>query len=149
RLEPDAEYPYADLSGPGGEFGTLDYGDEPPAVYLGREVTLDDLGVPESVKAAHRERRQVEGLHLNCPQCGGALELRAPDKTERPPRPNGGGLLDENKGQLQSQKARDPPKVKPVLPLGAAGKVAEGEMTVIGFLQRSVKIEGSRYFWEE
>src|SRR5204863_5399392 len=46
RLVPNQVYEYADLSGPGGEFATIDYGDTPASVYLGREVTLDELGIP-------------------------------------------------------------------------------------------------------
>ena len=49
RLVPGELYEYADLSGPGGRFGTLDYSDDPPSLYLGQEVTLDELNLP------HRE----------------------------------------------------------------------------------------------
>ena len=41
-LEPGQTYHYADLSGADGAFATLDYSGETPAVYFGREVTLDD-----------------------------------------------------------------------------------------------------------
>src|SRR3712207_4491443 len=41
RLTPGETYAYADLSGQSGAFGTLDYGEHPPAVYVGREVSLE------------------------------------------------------------------------------------------------------------
>ena len=49
---------YADLSGPDGQFATIDYGlaDEAEALYVGREVTLDEIGVRE---IASEEDRQV------------------------------------------------------------------------------------------
>src|ERR671939_1011235 len=39
-LTPGETYAYADLSGAGGVFGTLDYGAQPPLVFVGRETTL-------------------------------------------------------------------------------------------------------------
>ena len=149
RLTPDITYYYADLSGPTGEFGTLDYSDSPPRFFIGREVTLDDIGLPQTLKPSQREARQVAGQHLNCPQCGGALELRAPDKSERVVCPNCGALLDVNQGQLRYLETLKPGKVQPRLPLGSVGKFKDDPFMVIGFLRRSVRVEGVRYFWEE
>jgi hypothetical protein len=149
RLVPGATYRYADLSGRDGEFGTLDYSAEPPLVYLGRQVTLDDLGLPANLKPRQREGRHVEALHLNCPQCGGPLELHAPDKTERVGCPNCGALLDAHQGQLALLKALDTERVKPSIPLGTVGTLAGQQYTVIGFLRRSVRLVGVRYYWQE
>jgi hypothetical protein len=149
RLEPGGTYLYADLSGPAGEFATIDYGDTPPDVFVGREVTLDDLCIPEAARPREREARQVAGVHLNCPQCGGALELRAPDKSERVVCPNCGSLLDVNQGQLRFLKALFQPPLKPIVPLGSVGRLGGNPFMAIGYLQRSVRIEGVRYFWEE
>jgi hypothetical protein len=148
RLEPGGEYDYADLSGPHAELGTIDYGEEPPAVYVGRQVTLDDLGVPAQIKA-QAQAREVSGIHLSCPNCGGALELRAPDRTERVGCPSCGSLLDVSQGNLRLLKALDKPEVEPLLPLGSKGTLNGQEWTVLGFLQRSVTVEGTKYYWEE
>lgn len=148
RLEPGQTYTYADLSGANGTFGTIDYSDTPPQVFLGREVTLDDLGVPKTAKP-RREARQIEGLHVNCPHCGGALDLRAPDKTERVACPNCGSLLELKEGNLRFLTALKGDKVEPVLPLGSVGTLPEGPMTVIGMIERSVTYENVPYFWEE
>src|SRR5215218_4746624 len=56
RLVPGEALPYADLSGPKGEFATLDYSDGPPAFYLGRQVALDELNIPKKA-----QRRQFPG----------------------------------------------------------------------------------------
>jgi len=147
RLEPGAEYSYADLSGSHREFATLDYSDEPPLVFAGNEVTLTELGVPETRKIAEHQAREVQGLQLSCPQCGGALALRAPDKTERVGCPNCGALLDYHQGQLKFLQAL---KVhKPLLPIGSVGKFENQPFTVIGYLKRYVVIERVNYFWEE
>src|SRR5262249_26304706 len=45
--------------------------------------------------------------------------------------------------------ALKPGKVVPVIPLGATGEILGGKYMVIGFMQRSVQIEGTRYYWEE
>ncbi|HEY3128431.1 MAG TPA: DUF4178 domain-containing protein, partial [Acidobacteriota bacterium] len=79
KLTPGAEYAYADLSGPQGIFATLDYSESPPMVFVGRQVTLAELGLA-GVAAPEKEARRVAGVQLNCPQCGGPLDLRAPDQ---------------------------------------------------------------------
>jgi Zn finger protein HypA/HybF involved in hydrogenase expression len=150
RVLPGKEVPFADLSGPRGEFGTVDYSDEKPALYVGREVTLDELGIPP--KARRRfpgQEPRIQALQLNCPHCGGALTLRAPDQSERVGCPNCGSLLDVREGKLSLLQSLKPPPVQPIIPLGATGQRDGVEWTVIGFMQRYVTIEGTDYFWEE
>jgi lysine biosynthesis protein LysW len=149
RLVPGMTYAYADLSGAHGEFATLDYGSTPPQFYAGREVTLDDLGIPAKARPAAREAREVPGVQLNCPQCGGALELRAPDKSERVVCPNCGALLDVNQGQLRFLKVLEQVPVKPVIPFGSVGLLGGHPFMAIGFLRRSVRVEGVRHSWDE
>ena len=147
-LTPGETYFYADLSGTNRSFGTLDYNESPPLVFLGQEVTLAELGIT-TTRAPEREEKRVGAAQLGCPHCGGPLELRAPDKTERVTCPNCNSLLDVNQGQLQFLKSLAPPSWQPVIPLGSTGDVPEGKMTVIGAMQRSVTIEGVTYFWSE
>jgi len=147
-LTPGATYYYADLSGADNAFGTLDYNESPPLVFLGQLVTLAELGIT-ATRAPEREQRRVDAAQLGCPNCGGALELRAPDKTERVTCPNCNSLLDVNQGQLSFLKALEKPTLQPAIPLGSIGDVPEGKMTVIGAMSRSVTIEGTQYFWSE
>lgn len=149
RFTPGDSYCYADLSGPAGEFATLDYSEEPPLVFLGREVELGALGVLPTDLRRPRSPRQIEGIQLNCPNCGGALTLRAPDKTERVTCPSCNSLLDVQQGQLSFLKALEPGRVKPSIPLGHAGTWEGQTFTVIGFLERSVTVEQVRYPWYE
>lgn len=147
-LTPGETYYYADLSGVDGAFGTLDYNESPPLVFLGQQVTLAELGIT-GTRAPEREERRVGAAQVSCPNCSGPLELRAPDKTERVTCPNCNSLLDVNQGQLQFLKALAKPSFQPVIPIGAAGDVPEGKMTIIGAMARSVTIEGTQYFWGE
>lgn len=147
-LTPGETYYYADLSGPDNAFGTLDYNQTPPLVFLGQQVTLADLGISATPRLEKEERR-VGAAHVSCPNCAGPLELRAPDKTERVTCPNCNSLLDVNQGQLQFLKALEKPWFQPVIQIGTVGEVPEGKMTVIGAMARGVTIEGTQYFWFE
>ena len=147
-LTPGATYYYADLSGTDNAFGTLDYNESPPLVFLGQQVTLAELGIT-TTRTPEKEERRVGAAQLNCPNCAGPLELRAPDRTERVTCPNCNSLLDVNQGQLQFLKALEKPWFQPLIPLGSTGDVPEGKMTLIGAMARSVTIEGTQYFWSE
>jgi outer membrane protein assembly factor BamB len=147
-LTPGETYYYADLSGVNNSFGTLDYNQSPPLVFLGQQVTLDEIGIT-TTRAPEREERRVGAAQLNCPHCAGPLELRAPDKTERVTCPNCNSLLDVNQGRLEFLKTLEKQWFQPVIPIGTVGEVPEGKMTVIGAMARSVTIDGTQYFWSE
>lgn len=149
RLVPGSQYQFADLSGPDGEFATLDYSQKPIAIYIGREITLDDLGLPDDIKREIYELRQVKAKQINCPNCGGPLDLKAPDKTERVGCPFCGSMLDATQGNLTLLTALEKPPFNMAIPLGAKGKLGEDERIVIGAVQRSVTVEGVDYFWQE
>jgi Domain of unknown function (DUF4178) len=148
KLVPGEEYEYADLSGPHGIFATLDYSESPPMVFVGREVTLAEIGLATAA-TAEREARRVAGTQLNCTQCGGPLELRAPDQSLRVTCPNCGALLDVSHGRLEFMQALQPPKTPPIIPIGSVGEFEGVKQMVIGFMVRSVEFEGVRYYWEE
>jgi len=147
RVVPNETYAYADLSGPGASFATIDYSQTPPLVFVGKEVTLSEIGLAEA-RTPEREAKQTTAAHLSCPNCGGPLELHAPDKTERVTCLNCSSLLDLEKGQLKFFKALKPGMFQPSIPLGSVGELKEGKFTVIGFVARSVTFDQT-YFWFE
>jgi uncharacterized Zn finger protein (UPF0148 family) len=149
KLTPGETYAYADLSGAGGVFGTLDYGEQPPLVFVGREVSLEELGLAGARRTTEREARAVAATQLSCPNCGGPLELRAPDRTERVGCPNCGSLLDASQGRLRFLKALEKKGWGASIPLGATAEFEGHTFTVIGYMARSVEFEGVRYFWQE
>jgi hypothetical protein len=148
-VEPGSELRYADLSGPGGQFATLDYGtgSTVEALFVGREVALEDLGL-KAIRSEEERRAKATAQALSCPQCGGPLEVRAPDQAQRIACPYCGSLLDATK-DLAVLEVLHRPGVKPLLPLGARGRWAGEDWTLIGFLERSVTVEGVRYPWDE
>jgi len=158
-LDAGASYHYADLSGPAGAFATLDYSQDPPLLFVGRQLTLDGLGIAASAAAGagagaaaaapEREARQIKATELYCPECRGPLTLRAPDQSQRVTCPNCGGLLDVSGGRLAWLKALEPPKIPPLIALGSVGTLLQTKWTVLGFLERSVTADGVRYPWHE
>jgi hypothetical protein len=151
QLVPNEKNAYADLSGRNSEFATIDYSTSPPWVFLGRQVTLADIGLGDA-RPAQREARRVSAAAMGCPNCGGPLNLIAPDKSERVTCPNCNSLLDVNQGNLTYLHALAPTDADKnyVLPIGAEGTFKDGvKFKIIGAMTRSVLIEGTKYFWHE
>jgi hypothetical protein len=148
RPTPGTPHKFADLSGGQGRFGTIDYSQDPPVLFLGMQVTLDEIGI--SLRAAQeRDPKEISGKLLPCPHCGGSLDLKAPDKAERVTCPFCNSLLDVTQGNLVYLKSLQKQKIEPLIPLGSVGVLRGRELTVIGFLRRSVNYAGKDYYWTE
>ena len=152
KLVPNERVRFADLSGKNNAFATIDYSFEPPWVFSGSQVTLEEIGLGDA-RPVKREARTVSSAAMGCPNCGGPLSLTAPDKTERVTCPNCDSLLDVNQGNLKYLKTLTPPTNQPnfVLTIGAEGTIpTDGKKyKIIGSMVRSVTIEGEKYFWHE
>jgi hypothetical protein len=151
KLEPNERSNYADLSGQGNAFGTIDYSMSPPWVFVGNQVTLEEIGLGDA-KSVKREAARVSAQGMGCPNCGGPLTLTAPDKAERVTCQYCNSLLDVNQGKLSWLKALKPPPSPPdfVLKIGAEGTFTnDTRFKIIGAVVRSVKIDGITYFWHE
>lgn len=151
KLVPGEQFDYADLAGKGGAFATIDYSIDPPWVFLGSQVLLDDIGLG-SAKSVVREPRRVDAAGVSCPNCAGPLNLEAPDKSERVTCPNCDSLLDVNEGKLSYLHALTKPAGAPsfVAPIGAEGTMPDGnKYKIIGAMVRSVIFDGVRYYWHE
>ena len=150
RLTPNEQSAYADLAGKDNAFATIDYSMSPPWVFVGQQVTLDEIGLG-GAKSAEREARRVSAAAMGCPNCGGPLNLVAPDKAERVTCPNCDSLLDVNQGNLKYLHALNPsPAPDFVLPIGAEGTLKDDvRCKIIGAVARSVTFDGIKYFWHE
>ena len=147
RVVPGDTYDYADLSGAERRFGTIDYSEDTPLLFKGQETALKELGI--SINLEPRRQTKVKVEKLNCSNCGGPLNLVAPDQAERIVCPNCGGVHDVtaegNLKYLEVLKAHGP---KPLVPLGGKGKIGDVEYVVAGFMQRSVTFD-IKYYWTE
>jgi hypothetical protein len=151
QLTPNEESQFADLAGKGNAFATIDYSMSPPWVFVGQQVTLEEIGLGDA-KSAKREARRVSAVGMGCPNCGGPLNLVAPDKAERVTCPNCDSLLDVNQGNLSYLHALTPAKDAPafVLPVGAEGTfMGDVKFKIIGAVDRSVTFDGIKYHWHE
>ena len=114
-------------------------------------VTLDEIGLGDA-KPVEREARRVSTAGMGCPNCGGPLDLIAPDKAERVTCPNCNSLLDVNQGNLTYLKALNPPPDQPdfVATDRCRGRFpGDVKFKIIGAVVRSVTIDGIQYFWHE
>jgi hypothetical protein len=148
-VAPGSELRYADLSGPGGRLATIDYGggDTAEALYVGAEVTLEQLAFHDLPDVEDRRKRAF-GEGLKCPNCAGPLDLKAPDQTQRVACPYCGSMLDAGK-DFAVLEALAQPDLVPALPLGGTGRLHGVLWAVIGAMERSVTVEGVRYPWRE
>jgi hypothetical protein len=150
RLDPQATFRFADLSDGQGGFATIDYGDgtDEPSVYVGQQVELAALGLSGGEAPAAAAAAPRQGARLPCPSCGGSLELKAPDQTLRVGCPYCNHLVSVQAGNL-AVLGKLSRKASPQIELGAKATFAEGEVTVIGYMQRSALVDGSWYPFEE
>lgn len=141
-----ARYDYADLSGAENRFATIDYSEDTPIVFEGEEVPFASLQI-EGGEARREARAKL--TTLNCTQCGGALELRAPDQAERIYCPYCGSGHDiTSGGKLEFFKKLKPSRTKPVIPLGSTGTIDGDAYVIAGFMERAVHFDID-YFWTE
>ena len=150
RLVPGERSNFADLAGQNAAFGTIDYSSDPPWVFVGQQVSLADIGL-SNARPAERDARRVSAVAMSCPNCGGPLDLVAPDKAERITCPNCDSLLDVNHGNLTYLHALNPTDADKnfALQIGAEGSFNGVKYKIIGALIRSVLIEGTHYYWHE
>ena len=72
--------PYADFAAMNGGFASLDYSADPPDLFVGREVTFEELGMQR--KAAEVSPSTSS---LNCVECGATLEVATPARRSASP----------------------------------------------------------------
>ena len=146
RPEPGERWAYADCSTADGGFATLDYASgDAPVLYAGREVTYAEVGLAdcEPLPLSGKEAARA----LSCPGCGGPVMLRRPD-AKAFACPSCGSLLDVSQGPFQVLGVLES-RSKPPIPLGAKGTLHAEALEVLGFLVRSITVEGERYPWQE
>ncbi|MGE5182146.1 MAG: DUF4178 domain-containing protein, partial [Acidobacteriota bacterium] len=149
RLVPQGQFRYVDLSDGHGLFATIDYGDgrEAPSVYVGQQVTLDQLRLSGG-EVAPASEPQIRAKRLACPSCNAPVDVRLPGESLRVVCGHCNTILGVETDVAQviaAQKSR----ATPDLPLGSKGTLAEGELTVIGFVVRSAFADGDWWPFHE
>ena len=151
KLTPNERSNYADLAGKGNAFGTIDYGIDPPWVFVGKQVTLDEIGLGDA-KPAQREARRVWRPAMGCPNCGGPLELNRAGQSRARDLPvlQLAARRKSGKSHVSERADADARPHEFVLPIGAEGTFTDDvKLKIIGAVVRSVTIDGIKYFWHE
>jgi hypothetical protein len=87
---------------------------------------------------------------LSCPQCGAAIELRTLDLAQSVVCSSCGSILDArdpNLALIQAFEARQ--KFTPQIPLGTRGTLKGEKWEVVGYMVRSITVDGTSYYWDE
>ncbi|MBI4818537.1 MAG: DUF4178 domain-containing protein [Deltaproteobacteria bacterium] len=149
-VAPSTEFKYCDIEGEDGSFGTLDFGSGEvlDQVFVGVESEYAALFAKSDLRETTAEAPSAVGL--NCPNCGSAVALRAPDEAQRVTCPSCSSLLDCVQGStlnlLQAAKRAGP---DPAIPLGAKGSYKGKKWEVYGYMVRSVVVDSIEYSWDE
>ena len=149
-IDPQGSGRYVDLEGEAGAFATLDYGDgsTPVQLFAGRELASDAVTLGRKVLGP-RPVEKVAVQRLACPTCGAPVPIFVPSETERCGCAACGALLDHRAGALRLLVQLEPPPLMPLIPLGTEGSLLGAPRTVIGFMQRHVRLEGELYAFRE
>ncbi len=157
RVRPGTRSALVDLADGTGRFATIDYGDpDDPgdadggaSIYLGRQVSLAELGVRGGETAAPAGAA-AGARRLACPSCGGAIELRAPDRSLRVVCDYCAAILDCEGPLAILGKLAQTPGQRGTLPLGARGTFDGVTYTLIGRIERQAHYPGGELVvWDE
>jgi hypothetical protein len=152
KFIPGAKSDYADLSGAGDVFGTINYAETTLQVLIGQQLDLAEIGLSEA-RPKTAEAQSVETKSISCPHCAAPLDLVAPDQSQRVTCQFCNSLLEVNQGNLTFLNALNAEqKVSFDLMIGnecSFERFADGaKFRLIGAMARSVTFD-IKYFWHE
>jgi hypothetical protein len=149
KLVPQGSFSFVDLADGQGTFATIDYGEEgdPATLYVGRQVSLAEIGIHGGEIGPPRDER-IASQRLACPNCNAPVEIHAPGQSQRATCTHCNSLLSTESGNL-ALLAKLASRASPAIALGTKGTFAEGEMTVIGYVQRSALVDDEWYPFNE
>jgi Domain of unknown function (DUF4178) len=144
----DQVFGVVELRSDSGKVCSIDFASEPPSVWWGSEVRLDDLNLSGLAGDAVRKD---EGRHFNCPNCAARLEVKL-DTTRSMSCPSCNTLIDLSAGvggELRHAIQDEP--VRPLIPLGTTGQLRGAAWQVVGYQHRTGKEPGDDevFGWQE
>ena len=141
---------FADLRTADARFGTIDYSDAAPLLFLGEAVGFDDLQLKNLRVLASATAAGATVSSLSCPSCGAPLTLIAAGHSASVVCPQCRSILDAKDPNLQVlEKFYAKQDIKPIIPLGARGKLEGAEFDVIGFQVRTTDADDMPESWDE
>src|SRR5262245_26624816 len=141
--------PFVDLRAHDESFATIDYSEDPPLLFVGRFVEYDALSL-RNLRDFDQAAVVEPTRGFNCKNCGAAVALRALSHTRSVACTSCGAILDPADPTLAIlQKNASLDRIVPTIPLGSRGVLRGRKAEVIGFQQRSIRVEGTTYPWNE
>jgi ribosomal protein S27AE len=143
--------PVADLRGIGHPaFATLDYSEAgAPRLYMGLDIPFADLKMTGLREERVKDLQAGSTKNVECPNCGAAVQIKRADTRSITCGTCHSTLGVEVEGIALLKKYERTEFTEPPIPLGKTGVLGGRKWTVVGFLQRFVQEEGTRYFWDE
>jgi len=140
---------FADLRTSDARFGTIDYSDAAPILFLGEAVEFDELHL-KNLRALDAGATAAVSS-LSCPSCGAPLTLTAAGHSLSVVCPQCRSILDARDPNLQVlEKFEAKQDIKPILPLGSRGKFEGGaDFDLIGFQVRETDADDMPESWDE
>ncbi len=96
-----------------------------------------------------RPADRVGTKNLDCPSCGGPIELRGFAKTKTLACEYCGSTVDTSTDAYELIEETEEAKRKSPIELGAKGELFGKTWQAIGYMRRSVLCDGTRYRWDE
>jgi len=128
-------------------FASLDYSEQPPKVYIGLALTLEELVDPAAPKETERPKR-AQARDFKCTNCGAPISVKLAD-TKAIGCSHCGAVVDPADPTLAIVSRAIEALRQPKLPLGSVGKLRGKQYAIIGYLRRATRIDGIRYDWDE
>lgn len=132
----------ADLTGPKGEFGTIEFGTGENQLFTGEYAQFEELNFSELRKVpgwdqdAEITRHRSEAV--NCPQCGAVMNLRAEGLSMSAVCGSCGTIVDSSAPRVKEigRVAATTLRINPILPIGRRGLLKNIPWEIIGFMRR-------------
>jgi LSD1 subclass zinc finger protein len=132
-----------------GDVLSIDYSVQPPAVAMGRAVSLEDLKLSGLKDESAKDEK---GRQFNCPNCGATLSLMLPG-SKSITCSSCHSIIDVSQGiggELKAAQQEEP--VQPLIPLGSLGVLQGTEWQVVGYQHRmgtDPTDPGEQFGWDE
>lgn len=140
-----------DLANDDGQFGTVDYSEDPPLLFSGYSSTLEELNLQNiRQEEATFGVAQIPARSLQCLGCGASLNQLSPDFSKSVVCEYCGVAMDTEREELKIIARFKNISKKGTLPFGTPVKLPKRpESKVIGFLRKSTKVDGATYHWTD
>ncbi|APV48630.1 hypothetical protein BWI17_02370 [Betaproteobacteria bacterium GR16-43] len=139
-----------DLRGDGARFATIDYSLTPPHLYVGEKLPFDAFGFSGLRDPGQIGFTKGTAQAFKCAGCGAPIEKRL-TTTEVVACDSCGSITDVKGtvGEIVQKNTRNENKARPYFPLGTMGRWKNVRYEVMGFMTRTVVVDGVSYGWGE